>query len=61
MYNELSSGKRINAKGQSRQSTGARGGGAGPSEHVEERVGVEELSGHNTALIRHGLIVVLLS
>ncbi len=48
-------------RGQSCQSTGARGDGGGPSEHVEEQVGGEESMGHNTALTRRGLIVVLLS
>jgi hypothetical protein len=47
-------------RGQSRQSTGARGSG-GPSEHMEEQVGGEESIGHNTALTRRGFSVVLLS
>jgi len=56
----LSQVRRMLHRGQSRQSTGARGSG-GPSEHMEEQVGSEESIGHNTALTRRGFSVVLLS
>ena len=52
--------RRMRQRGQSRHRTGATGSGAGASVGVGEEEALEE-SGHNTALTRRGLIVVLLS
>ena len=51
----LSHPRRMQQRGQSFQSTGARGSGAGASGHVGEEAGGETESGHNTALTRRGL------
>ncbi|GHO90752.1 hypothetical protein KSF_008000 [Reticulibacter mediterranei] len=53
--------RRIPQRGQSRQSTGAEGGGTETESGGGEESKREEKSGHNTALTRRGLSVVLLS
>ena len=51
----LSHVRRMLHRGQSFQSTGARGSGAGGSVRIGEIFKGEEESGHNTALTRRGL------
>lgn len=53
--------RRMAHRGQSFQRTGVQGGAGGASVCAEGQSGDEESSGHNTALTRRGLIVVLLS
>lgn len=53
--------RRMAQRGQSFQRTGAQGGARSVSACAEEQAGGEESSGHNTALTRRGLIVVLFS
>ncbi len=52
--------RRMAHRGQSFQ-RGARGGAGDASVCAEEQTGGEDSNGHNTALTRRGLIVVLLS
>jgi hypothetical protein len=57
----LSHARRMPQRGQSFHTTGARGNGGGASEHMGGEAEGEGSCGHNTALTRRGLIVVLLS
>lgn len=57
----FSHARRMPQRGQSFHSTGERGSGTGASVGGGEETTMEEESGHNTALTRRGLIVVLLS
>jgi hypothetical protein len=61
LRSSLSHARRMRQRGQSFHTTGARGSGWDVSEGVGEEAEREEASGHNTALTRRGLIVVLLS
>ncbi len=57
----LSQARRMPQRGQSFHRTGARGSGAGAFSQGSEESEREAASGHNTALTRRGLSVVLLS
>ncbi len=57
----LSQSRRMLQRGQSFHTTGARGGGWGTASDGGETEVEEESIGHNTALTRRGLSVVVLS
>jgi hypothetical protein len=61
LRSSLSHCRRMRQRGQSFHMTGARGSGWDVSEGIGEEAERGESSGHNTALTRRGLIVVLLS